>query len=381
MKISKRRRVDWQVSIFTAVIVILSFLCLYLVYNHFTYADMINSLKERVFSIHKYLESTVDGSTFLEINSIEDEDKPSYQDTKLILEHVKEATGVMYLYTAKKNSEGDFVYVVDGLDYNASDFRHPGDLIEHEITGSMERALAGETILPKDIKKTDWGNIFITYFPIYNENTVVGVLGIEFEAEHQYNTYHLLKIITPIIALLFCFIAMKTAAVLFKRISNPTYRDLYNTDYLSQLKNRNAYDTDMENMLAMGHVNDVGIVAMDLNNLKYVNDHLGHSAGDKYIQSAAAALKNVVGGSEAAYRVGGDEFIVVVREATSAKLTLLMNSIRSEFESIRFKCDKELSIAMGCALYEAGMDRDLYDTGKRADDLMYEDKKIFHMKS
>lgn len=379
MKSSKKRQVDMQVSIFTAIIVMLSLLCIYSIYYHFTYKDMINSLEDRVFSIHDHLENTMDASTFSEINTIEDEERQSYQDLKLILDNVKAVTGVRYLYTAKKTATGDFVYVVDGLPYEAEDFRHPGDLIEPEIYSAMERALSGETVLPDDIKKTDWGKIFITYFPIYHDETVVGVLGIEFEAGHQYNTYHSLKIITPIIAIVICLIAMKAAAILFKRISNPTYQDYYNTDQLSQLKNRNAYDTDIQNMFAMGRLNKVGVIAMDLNNLKYVNDHMGHYAGDQYIQSAAAALKRALGESGVAYRVGGDEFIMVVRDATTEKLEGYMKNIKSEFEKERFTCEKKLSIAMGCALYEKGMDKDLYDTGKRADDLMYEDKKILHM--
>lgn len=379
MKSSKKRQVDMQVALFTAIIVILSFLCIYTIYFHFTYKDMIHSLEDRVFSIHDYLDDTMDSSTFSEINTIEDEERQSYQDLKLILDNVKAVTGVRYLYTAKKTASGDFIYVVDGLPHEAEDFRHPGDLIETEIYSAMERALSGETVLPEDIKKTEWGKIFITYFPIYNGETVVGVLGIEFEAEHQYNTYHSLKIITPIIALVICLIAMKAAAMLFKRISNPTYQDLYNTDQLSQLKTRNAYDTDIQNMFAMGRLNDVGVIAMDLNNLKYVNDHMGHYAGDQYIKSAAAALKQAMGESGVAYRVGGDEFVMVVRDATTEKLEDYMKNIKIEYDKERFTCEKKLSIAMGCALYEKGLDKDLYDTGKRADDLMYEDKKILHM--
>lgn len=379
MKSSKRRQVDMQVSIFTAIVVMFSSLCIYLTYHHYTYEDMINSLKERVFSIHSHLVNTMDSSTFSELNSIEDEEKESYKELKQILDNVKEVTGVRYLYTAKKTESGEFIYVVDGLNYDAADFRHPGDPIEPEICRDMERALLGEVVLPKDIKKTEWGKIFITYFPIYDGETVVGVLGIEFEAGHQYNTYRMLKIITPIIAIIVCLIAMKAATVMFKRISNPTYQDLYNTDMLSQLKNRNAYDTDIQNMYAMGRLEAVGMIAMDLNNLKYVNDHMGHSAGDQYIQYASTAFKKAAGETGVAYRVGGDEFIMVIREATKETLEACMNNIRSEFEKMRFKCDKRLSIAMGCALYETGVDKDLYDTGKRADDLMYEDKKLLHM--
>ena len=61
------------------------------------------------------------------------------------------------------------VYVVDGLPEDADDFRYPGDAIEPEIQSELERALSGETVLPEKILDTDWGNIFIAYYPLYNE--------------------------------------------------------------------------------------------------------------------------------------------------------------------------------------------------------------------
>lgn len=380
MKNKKISRVDLQVSLFTAIVVMLSFLCIYIIYYHVTYADMINSLKERVFAIHNYLDDKISNGTFAEISSIEDEDKESYKNLKNVLDNIKEATGVMYLYTAKKNSDGDFVYVVDGLDYSAPDFRHPGDLIEKEIYSSMERALLGEVILPKDIKKTDWGKIFITYFPIHEGDEIVGVLGIEFEAEHQYNTYHMLKIITPLIALTACFIAMNIAIVLFKRISNPSHQDMFNTDQLSQLKNRNAYDIDIQNMAVTKRLSGVAMVVMDLNHLKYVNDHMGHYEGDRYIQCASSALKSAAGNDAVSYRVGGDEFIMIIRDADQNKAEDCMERIQTEFMKLRFTCDKNLSIAMGYAIYDEELDQDLYDTGKRADQMMYENKKNYYKK-
>lgn len=70
--------------------------------------------------------------------------------------------------------------MVDGLPEDADDFRYPGDAIEPEIQSELERALSGETVLPEKILDTDWGNIFIAYYPLYNESgEVIGALGIE----------------------------------------------------------------------------------------------------------------------------------------------------------------------------------------------------------
>ena len=133
------------------------------------------------------------------------------------------------LYTAKQNEAGEFIYVVDGLPSDAEDFRFAGDPIEPEIKGDMQRALDGEVVLPDNIKKTDWGKIFITYVPIHDGERVVGVLGIEFEAEHQYNTYRNLRLATPLIVLFACLVSAGLALVFFRRVSNPTFQDMANT--------------------------------------------------------------------------------------------------------------------------------------------------------
>ena len=101
------------------------------------------------------------------------------------------------------NEDGEFVYLIDCLDQSEPDFRYPGDLIEHEIYPDMQRALDGQKVLPDRIKDTEWGKIFITYMPIYDGEQVLGVVGIEFEAGHQYDTYRSLRLLLPLFILLF----------------------------------------------------------------------------------------------------------------------------------------------------------------------------------
>lgn len=346
-------------------------------YFHYqaTYGDMIRSLEDRAFSIYHYVDGTLDKTTYEKIDSAEDKQKASYQQMKESLEAIKTSSDVRYLYTAKKNERGEFVYVIDGLPSNAEDFRNPGDLIEPEIYPDMQRALDGETVLPDDIKETTWGKIFITYFPIHDGDRVVGVLGIEFEAEHQFDTFRSIRIFTPIAAVFVCLVAMCLAVLFFKRISNPTYQDMANTDQLTQLKSRNAYDVDFRNLAAQRREKGAGVVVLDLNNLKWVNDTLGHQAGDEYIQKAAEAIRSVLEKPEVAYRIGGDEFVLFVPDATEEKLENLKERIQVEFARRKPDVAVELSIAMGCALYEKGRDQSLSDTCRRADKEMYRNKQ------
>lgn len=374
-------RVDVQVSIFTAVVVILSCLTIFAFFYSCTYNDMIDSLEKRTQSIHSFIDKNLTKQIFEEINTPEDMNTKLYKDCQELLYQTKQAAGVEYLYTAKQTADGSFIYVVDGLSLSAPDFRRPGDMIEHEIVPELNRALSGEIVLPDEIKDTDWGKIFITYVPIHDGNRVMGVMGIEFEAEQHYDTYRLVRLVTPLIALFACLISALFAMAFFMRISNPAYRDLANSDYLTQLKNRNAFETDLQNFRAKKLRDSFVIFVLDLNNLKKVNDMLGHEYGDIYLKSLAKAMRMELPDSVIPYRVGGDEFVLIAMRERPECILSFCEKITDRLEKEKPENWKfQLSFAVGYAEFEPDKDNDLFDTYSRADQAMYREKKAFHQK-
>lgn len=79
-------------------------------------------------------------------------------------------------------------------------------------------------------------------------------------------------------------------------------------DYLTHIYNRNAFERDLGRL---DENSDGYYIIADLNNLKVVNDTIGHSAGDELLQSFAGILDDTVGNDGRAYRQGGDEFAVL----------------------------------------------------------------------
>ena len=78
---------------------------------------------------------------------------------------------------------------------------------------------------------------------------------------------------------------------------------------LTDMYNRNSYDEWVkENVQMPGTL----IITFDLNNLKYCNDTLGHAIGDDYIKNAAGIIAEIFGNFGNCYRIGGDEFCVVI---------------------------------------------------------------------
>ena len=116
-------------------------------------------------------------------------------------------------------------------------------------------------------------------------------------------------------------------------------------------------------------------LVFDINNLKEVNDNLGHTAGDLLIQNFARQLRRAVPPQHTVARYGGDEFLVVARNVTSGTVESLVTSIRHQFERFNRSTNSiPISFAYGWAhseAYEQCTLRTLFDA---ADKSMYDNK-------
>lgn len=178
---------------------------------------------------------------------------------------------------------------------------------------------------------------------------------------------------------LICFALASSEQVVqaFKKSSQAEFiSKLAYIDGLTGLYNRTSYQE------MLGHIEnekiDTGIIAMDLNNLKYVNDNFGHTNGDNLIMSAAMLIESTFKNIDNAtcYRIGGDEFCVLIQNKhnlDSCKRGVKM--LKQAYEKHNKNAAKEfkLVIAMGMATYEEG--DNLKDKIDLADSNMYENKR------
>ena len=329
MKPKVFRRMDSQVAVLLIAMLFLSNFCIFFVCYRMSYQSMVQSLSERVNNIWEYLDSVI--------------------------------------------SPLDFV---DGLPESAGDdFRYPGDPIEEEICGELEKALDDKVVMPSKILKTDWGKIFIAYCPVHDSNgQVMGALGIEISAETEYDAFFHMRIFALIFCALLCVVSAGVSLLVFRRISNPHFHDLANTDILTGLKNRNAYLTDIHNLEARKLCENYAVIVVDLNNLKGVNDGFGHDAGDIYLTKATRAICGIENERIVAYRYGGDEFVILLREAEES-LEAYEEKITQNFLVYQKDFSVPVSLALGSAKFDAAQDMSLADTQRRADRKMYENKR------
>jgi len=93
-------------------------------------------------------------------------------------------------------------------------------------------------------------------------------------------------------------------------------------DHMTQLLNRHGYWNRVEKLLYLGDSEKViGIIFIDVDKLKQVNDTLGHNGGDKALKQISNLISSNLRSRDIAVRYGGDEFIIIVEEITGSKST------------------------------------------------------------
>ena len=164
------------------------------------------------------------------------------------------------------------------------------------------------------------------------------------------------------------------------RISKEAYRDP-----LTKVGNKAAYiqkSEELDKTIADGTAK-FAIIMIDINNLKKVNDECGHKTGDSYIQGCCRIICNICKHSPV-YRVGGDEFVVIMQGADYEKRCDLYENIEDAFfESYNDESKKQYerySASAGMTEYTDG-DKTVDFVFKRADKKMYENKMIFRLQN
>ena len=146
-------------------------------------------------------------------------------------------------------------------------------------------------------------------------------------------------------------------------------------DALTGVRNRTAYERAgalLDRAIAAGSAAPFAFLFCDVNGLKKTNDTYGHERGDELIRSACRQICDVFAHSDV-FRVGGDEFAVILRGSDYEEREALLRRLTPAEDY------NNVSIACGMAVFEPGSDPDLLSVCKRADAKMYENKRIMKL--
>ena len=132
----------------------------------------------------------------------------------------------------------------------------------------------------------------------------------------------------PEILTWFClFLEIGLLAVLLASSNvNQAVGNLAFTD-VTGIKNKLAYQEHINRINERPDTFSIGMVMFDLNNLKKVNDELGHEMGDHYIEAFSAILSDVQNDRISAYRVGGDEFAMILEQTNAVEIYHVLSGL------------------------------------------------------
>ena len=153
-----------------------------------------------------------------------------------------------------------------------------------------------------------------------------------------------------------------------------------NKDALTGVGNVNAYISKTSALNS--HMKNFAIIMADVNNLKQINDTYGHEIGDEYLKGCCNILCTIFSHSPI-FRIGGDEFIIVVQNQDFTNRVALFNKAQQEFRKSFEQEDKELyerySVSIGLAEVDE-KDASVDMIMRRADESMYAEKEKFRKK-
>ncbi len=151
------------------------------------------------------------------------------------------------------------------------------------------------------------------------------------------------------------------------------YKELAGRDNLTHLKNRTSFMEDLVQYQA--EFMSLAVVAFDADNLKLINDTLGHSKGDELLQTVASTLLDNFSDIGECYRMSGDEFLCVLKDVDRA---VVEKRIRLAEQQMNMQSQKKgftVSASCGVAYFDSILDRRFEDLMNRADNALYMDKK------
>ena len=345
---------------------VLFLLLCYFLWNVWTMRQLTKSRADTVMELER---STALIQCVTELSSHEDVDQAINNLLKIVTEYFQgDRTYIFEMDYEEKLVHNTYEYAAAGVTKEIENLRDvPIQIIQTWIDMFHERGMFYISDLDREREKEDARayevlkaqkiNSLIAV-PFKKNGVVTGFFGVDNPREH-YRDFELLSSIQ-----FFIMNRLETRSRQ-EQLQYLSYRDM-----LTNLYNRNCYIRFMEGYRGQKFEN-IGVVYIDLNGLKKVNDEQGHEAGDSFIRRAAQQIVAVF--PEHTYRIGGDEFVVIYPGILEQQFEFLMSQLRLNARQ------HHVSISCG-AVWKKECDS-LDALLKEADEKMYEEKKHFYEKT
>lgn len=151
---------------------------------------------------------------------------------------------------------------------------------------------------------------------------------------------------------LFAFISMREINILHALLKEKAA-----TDELTGLLNRNLLESSLAHAIAQSQRSDVpmSLIMLDADHFKSINDNFGHAAGDDVLKLLGSLLNSQIRSSDTAFRVGGEEFLILVYKADEKQAATIAENLRRQVENSSILPDQTVTISAGVAELQENM--------------------------
>ena len=254
------------------------------------------------------------------------------------------------------------------------------DNFSNAVEGSITFTANGaeETLVYVPIEETDWMMVVLIHESVIQDR-IRSISEKSLQTSKSQIAFTVIFSGLFFLVLLLMFKALSKKDLDAEKENSNNFKNMANTDSLTGVRNKHAYSESealLNQRIRQNDIDMLGVVVCDINGLKIVNDTQGHAAGDKLIKDACSLICEYFTHG-AVYRIGGDEFVVILQEKGFDTMHEVIEDINRVIEDNIKK--KEVVIAIGHSELTKD-DQLVHDVFERADKMMYQRKQALkHM--
>ena len=426
----KSRRTSRYLVITVVFLLIVTISLGYLLVSQ-TKRSIVALMQTRMLDISNTAAAMIDGDALKSVSPA-DEGTDKYESIMRTLRYFQDNIDLKYIYCVRDMGDGTFTF---GLDPTVEDPGEFGSPIVY--TDALYEASKGHAAADNTHYEDAWGTFYSAYSPVFDsEGKVAGIIAVDFSAEWYNQQLAGLTGTTIIVAVLSLLIGGGiVTAIATKRqkqigsiqgqlnnMANTLMHEMGNDptkeeggpappspgnadsmdlleeqiqsmqtelqsqiaqvhghayqDGLTGVKSKQAFinaEAALDQKLGEGTISEFALVVCDVNGLKTINDTKGHKAGDEYIRQACKMVCDIFTHSPV-YRVGGDEFAVILTDRDYENREVLMYRLHNR--SIAHIATEGAVVSGGLAEYDPNNDRSIREVFDRADATMYNEKML-----
>jgi diguanylate cyclase (GGDEF)-like protein/PAS domain S-box-containing protein len=217
------------------------------------------------------------------------------------------------------------------------------------------------------------GTVFVDWMgaPLKVEGRMIGVMAVQSYTQEVHFDQEDLNLLE--------FVSTQVAQAIERKRMEQEIRNLSLTDEVTGLYNRRGFTLLAEQEVKLAHRKERSMLFFfaDVDNLKAINDNLGHAQGDLALKEVSVILKETFREADILARFGGDEFVVLAVDASLESAEVLTNRIQVTLERRNQGGDRpyQLTLSMGVARYDPEAPCTVSELIAQADGLMYDQKQ------